>query len=610
MQRVRSRLPDAADSPALQAYVIHDYLTAARLRRDLELRPGEDLDNTIDAFLKAHGGQPVTRNLRSDWLASLAQRRRWDLFMPWATDVSSPNLICDRLQGRLALNDTQALAPDVLARWILPQKPSPECETVFSWLRSQGAITPALVESRTRAALLADNPRFAREAAADLPAERAAPLLQWAQLLESPKSVLTVLAQSPTVTVDPVALLAGFDRLARVDSTAALSLLPGVLARPDVSKAMRIKLQRSAALGAAYSRDVGAIAAFESLPAEAIDNDVQEWRARAAIWAGDYRKALSWIESMPANLATQPRWRYWRARSVAATAGSKAATPLFAEIAGLRDFYGYLAADQLRQSYALNAKPSPDDASAQAALAAQPGMSRAHALFDCDLDDDAMVEWSVALSGADAALKVQAAHLAARWGWYAQSIMTLAQAGELDDVRLRYPRPYPGEIAAASKLTQVPPDWILAVMRQESLFRDDAVSRAGARGLMQMQTSTAIAVARHWHLPLPARDGSFDPPRDVARGAAHLKDLLDKYGQLGLTLAAYNAGSAPVARWMPPHSMDADVWIENIPYGETRNYVQRIIEHIVAFAYVRDAEPPRVTALLPRLEPASLAAAK
>jgi soluble lytic murein transglycosylase len=311
---------------------------------------------------------------------------------------------------------------------------------------------------------------------------------------------------------------------------------------------------------------------------------------------------------MPAALSSQPRWVYWRARAVAATSGSEAAAPIYAQLAGLRDFYGYLAADHLHRGYVLNAKASLDDKTMQSTLAAQPGLIRARALFDCNLDDDAGLEWAVALSGADSATKLQAAHLAARWGWYAQSITTLAQVGEFDDVRLRYPRPYASAIAEASKLTQLPSDWILAVMRQESLFRDDAVSRAGARGLMQMQFATAAAVAKRWHLPPPQKDGTFDPPMDVQRGAAHLRDLLDKYGQLGLSLAAYNAGSIPVARWLPPRAMDADVWIENIPYGETRGYVQRITEHIVAFAWVRDAEPPRLATLLPPVTPTALAA--
>jgi soluble lytic murein transglycosylase len=338
-----------------------------------------------------------------------------------------------------------------------------------------------------------------------------------------------------------------------------------------------------------------------------VDVQVEEWRVRAALWIGDYGKALTWLERMPASLATQPRWRYWRARATAATAGAEAAAPLYKEIADLRDYYGYLAATRLQSSYHLNARPSPDDRKAQAALAAETGLIRAHELFDCDMADEAVAEWNAALAGAEPKSKVQAAHLAARWGWHFETIAMLAQAAEWDDVRLRYPRPYPDAVADASSLADVPADWILGVIRQESLYRKDAVSRADARGLMQMLPATAVAVARRWHLPLPRKESLFDASVAVPLGAAYLRELLNRFtGQLVPALAAYNAGPTPVARWLPPKSTDADVWTENIPYAETRGYVQHITEHIVAFAYVSDAEPPRLDALMPAVEPATL----
>ena len=195
------------------------------------------------------------------------------------------------------------------------------------------------------------------------------------------------------------------------------------------------------------------------------------------------------------------------------------------------------------QPYNLNVRPSPLDAAAQTRLSKIAGMIRAHELFDCDMNDEAALEWNTALDGADNALKVQAALLASRWGWFAQSITTLAQTGEFDDVTLRYPRPFADVVSRAAKIAQLPQDWILAVMRQESLFRKDAVSRADARGLMQMVPSTASAVARRWHLPAPGRDDLFDPAIAVPLGAAHLRELLDRYGeQLTLSLAAYDAG--------------------------------------------------------------------
>ena len=373
-----------------------------------------------------------------------------------------------------------------------------------------------------------------------------------------------------------------------------------------MTPALQARLKRAAALGAAYDHDPRAIAAFDGLTPDTVDSQVEEWHARAALWMGDYDRALQQIERMPASLSTQPRWRYWRARAVADVAGADAAVPLFDEIAGLRDYYGYLAADRLHRRYALNVRPSPDDIKTQTAIAAESGLIRAHELFDCDMTDEAAIEWTAVLGAAEPAVKVQAAHLAARWGWYAESITTLAQAGEWDDVPLRYPRPYPDDVAAASELTGVPADWILGVMRQESLYRKDAVSRADARGLMQMLPATAAAVARRWHLPSPRKDALFDSSVAIPLGAAYLRELLNRYdGRLDVSLASYNAGAATVARWLPPKSMDADVWIENIPYAETRGYVQHIFEHIVAFACVRGADPPHLDALMPAALPAA-----
>jgi soluble lytic murein transglycosylase len=610
MQRVRMNLPEPPDSPALKTYPIYDYLVAARLRRDLAFLPSEELDAAIDTFLRAHEGQPVGRSLKHQWLASLAQRRRWDWFLPRSADVTDPALVCDRLAGRLATGDTDHLAADALARWSLPQREPLECAPVEAWLRLKGLVTPALLEARARAALAADNPPLAREFVAEVPAERAAPLNVWLQLLESPKSGLTTVATTRETPVEADALLAGFTRLANTDAPSAASLLPSLLARPDVTPAVRGRLQRAFALGGAYARQAGAVAAFDAVPAEFLDTQVQEWRVRAAVWAGDYAKVLEWTQRMPATLASQPRWRYWHARATLATAGTDAAAPLFAQIASLRDYYGYLAADRLQQPYDLNIHPVPDDASLQNTLAADPGLIRAHALFDCDLTDDAAAEWNAALVSMGPAVKIQAARLASRWGWYAEAIAMLAQADSWDDVPLRYPRPFPAIIAQASKLTEVPPDWILAIIRQESLYRKDAVSRADARGLMQMQPGTASAVAKRWHLPAPDRDNLFDPATSIPLGAAYVHDLLDRYGhQLDLCLAAYNAGPVSVARWLPAQTVEADVWIENIPYSETRAYVEHILEHIVAFAAMRDADPPRLSTLLPPVQPSAPVAA-
>ena len=604
MLRIKLHLPEQPDSRALKAYAIYEYLEAARLRRDLQAHADEDLDTHVSAFLQTHASEPVARALRHDWLVSLAQRERWELFLANSADTADPALICQRLAARLAAGDLKDLGQEALARWSLVQKPPASCAPVFGWLHQQNLITPGLAAARTKGALALDNPRLAREFAADLPAAEATEYLRWADLLEAPKSLLNVLATHKDLSIDAEALQSGFDKLCRTDIQSALALLPELLARESTTPTLRAHLKRSAALGAAYDRDPHAISLFEDLPPEALDTQSFEWRARAALYGGDFVLAGSFIDEMPAELAALPRWRYWKARSVEATDGEAAAMPLYTALAQLRDYYGYLAADRVRLPYKLNARALPDDPAAQRALGAESGMIRAHELFDCDQGEDAMTEWAIALAGAGNALKVQAAQLAARWGWYTESITTLAQTGEFDDVMLRYPRPFKASVESAAKLANLPPDWIFAVMRQESLFRQDAVSRADARGLMQMLPVTATAVARRWHLKMPNRDALFDPVVAIPLGAVYFRELLDRDGNnLTVTLAAYNAGPAAVERWRPLKPVDADVWVENIPYNETRGYIQHIIEHIVAYAYVREAEPARLETLMPRLEP-------
>jgi hypothetical protein len=202
MRSVQLRVSESADPPKLHEYPLYDYLLAARLRRDLQESPDENIDTAIDIFLKAHDGQPVTRNVRRDWLASLAQRRRWDWLLPRTASETDSAIICKRFEGRIATGDTDGLAREVLAQWSRVQKQSPDCQAAFSWLRHEGLITSALAEARVRAALVDEDPKLALEFLADVPATRADPLLQWAQLLQSPKSALTRLANRAAQSVE------------------------------------------------------------------------------------------------------------------------------------------------------------------------------------------------------------------------------------------------------------------------------------------------------------------------------------------------------------------------------------------------------------------------
>jgi soluble lytic murein transglycosylase len=134
------------------------------------------------------------------------------------------------------------------------------------------------------------------------------------------------------------------------------------------------------------------------------------------------------------------------------------------------------------------------------------------------------------------------------------------------------------------------PAFVKAIVRQESAFDPRAISHAGARGLMQLMPKTAYRVAQRLGIPYSRARLTGDPTYNVRIGRAYLMQLLEDYeGSPILALSAYNAGPSRASRWLkslgdPNHSVeDAVDWIESIPFYETRNYVQRVLENFTVY---------------------------
>jgi soluble lytic murein transglycosylase len=146
-------------------------------------------------------------------------------------------------------------------------------------------------------------------------------------------------------------------------------------------------------------------------------------------------------------------------------------------------------------------------------------------------------------------------------------------------------RPLPAGLGAEEAL-------LLSVMRQESAFDPAAVSSAGARGLMQLMPATAKSVAKRNGFTYQRDLLIDDPDYNIRLGSAYLTSLLSDYGgSYVLALAAYNAGPNRVRQWIADHgdprSPNVDVvdWVERIPFSETRNYVQRIMETLTFYRH-------------------------
>ena len=143
--------------------------------------------------------------------------------------------------------------------------------------------------------------------------------------------------------------------------------------------------------------------------------------------------------------------------------------------------------------------------------------------------------------------------------------------------------------------------YMLALSRQESEMNPRAISHANARGLMQFLPATARLEARRIGLPYRSSWLTDDPGYNMTLGGAHLDHLLDRFnGSYIMTAAAYNAGASRPSRWVTEYGdprageIDAVDWVEFIPFSETRNYVQRVLENVQVYRHRLSGEPARV----------------
>lgn len=594
----------APDSAALQAYPLYPYLQAARLRRELRLAPNpETADLRIVQFLKDNGEQPAGRALRRAWLPELARRQSWSLFYANYADAGADaTLRCNLLQARIALNQTKDLAPAIVEQWLSGRDAPAECEPAFAWLRARKLLPPSLVEQRARLALAAGNDRLAQTLARTLPPEMAAPLQQWAALIEQPQREIDRLIADPEHAVEPAALQDGWTRLARNDVDAAIERFPPLLAARKLDAAGASPYARALALSLAWSRRAEALDYFARVAAADVDERTAEWTVRAALWAGDWPRAAQALAAMPPPLRDLARWRYWTARAAEVQGDAVTARAAYAQLTANDNYYAVLSSARLGQPFTPHAQPLTINNAVGAQIAQKPPFVRAHELLLCDLKPLAAVEWQAGLDGLDPDWRLQAVPLAIHWGWYEQAIASASKQSLYNDYQLLYPRPYDVAVHTAVALTQLPEDLIYAILRQESLYDAEVVSRAGAVGLLQLIPDTAQRVARRWQRPPPQRAELFVPEVNVPLGSAELHDLLDQFGnQAPVAIAAYNAGPNAAARWLPDAPRDASVWIENIPYNETRDYVQRVLWHSVVFGWRRTGEPQKADAWLAQI---------
>ncbi|MGH8217391.1 MAG: transglycosylase SLT domain-containing protein [Steroidobacteraceae bacterium] len=590
------------ESTSLKAYPLYPYLVAARIRGALSSPAGAVglADERAAHFIAAHSGEPVARGLRRAWLESLARRQRWGLFLETYQEPDANNALrCDRLEARVASTaQTDAASVRRVARavervWLI-QRNVPECEPAFAWLERTGFVTVELIEQRARLALAGGHAALARASVLELPPTRAAPLFQWISLLESPLRSIDALIASPSTPVEPAALFAGWSLLARAEPEEATARYESLVRARRLNHARASQYALVLALALAWNRDGAALDYFGRVRPADLDDEAIGWRVRAALWSGDWGQVAQGLAELSNHARELPRWRYWAARSAEQRAHGAEARELYESVLADDDYYSAMAAVRLHRPVVPHPQTVPVDGSILAALERAPAFVRARELFLCGLRGAATAEWQLGYESLGGPERLQAIHLAASWGWYDQSVAAATAARVFNDYTLLYPRPYDAAVSEATQLSGLAPGLIYGVVRQESLYRTDAVSGAGARGLMQLEPQTARITARYFKLRRPLLGDLFDPYINTSLGAGRLRMLLDRFdAQLPVALAGYDAGVNAATRWLPSRPVDTDIWIENIPYNETREYVEHVLWNSLLFSWLRTGGEPQ-----------------
>jgi soluble lytic murein transglycosylase len=193
--------------------------------------------------------------------------------------------------------------------------------------------------------------------------------------------------------------------------------------------------------------------------------------------------------------------------------------------------------------------------------------------------------------------------LADRWGLHDRAIYSAGKAEQKRAIGLRFPVLYRSAVARAAQENRLDPALVMGVMRRESAYIADVQSGAGAIGLMQLMPRTAKFVADlkgldNW------RGDLTDADTNIGFGSFYLRHVLDKFNNhIAMATAGYNAGPHRVTSWLPEQAMDADRWIDTIPYTETRRYVRAVLAYTAIYEWHLTKKPRRLSQKLHPIEP-------
>ncbi|MEV3813938.1 transglycosylase SLT domain-containing protein [Aeromonas allosaccharophila] len=565
-QQIRARLTHYPLLPYLDYY-------------QLAFRPGAADYNDVTRFIRQHGDTPQSNRLERSYLTYLAQSQQWSQFLRfYPAKPSSTDLLCMHYQALYYTGKPKEALQGAGKIWMSGQSRPDACSPLFQLWQASGQRTQQKIWQRMTLAFEAENPNLIRHLGATLGSGLQSYGDQMVTLFEQPAKAMNP-AYFSNNPYSRKLLSLGLTRYANQEPESVLRQLALFRSRFGLTPAEVKPVERAIARRLLLDRSIAQRSWVDSTVKKLADPDITELRARLAIWEQDWRGLSGWVKMMPMARQKEDRWRYWMARSLEVQGQQKPARDLYLETANLRGFYGFMAAQRTGVPYRMKNQSVKHVPDWRTASQRWPFLLRVRELLSMNEIAAARSEWIHNMDRNPVAQRIEFGHIALNQGWHELAILASIRAEAWDALDLRFPLPLKRTFSQMAQERTMNTSLLYAISRQESALYPLAQSPVGARGLMQLMPATAKETAGKLGVPYRNEQQLFDPAMNIRLGSAYLKRLLDVYdGNRILAAAAYNAGPGRVKRWRDQSdNKPMDVWVESIPYKETRNYVQNVL---------------------------------
>ncbi len=568
----------------LKGYPLQPYLRYREYRKKLSSLTESD----VLAFFEQYKDTPYTDWLRVNWLDKKAKNKQWQQYINAYTPQKSVERQCHYINALIQTGNKEKAFTRVPDLWLSGESRPRSCDPVFKAWKQAGMLSDDMIIERIKLAMKKGRTSLAKYLARSLNKEEQKWVQEWIKIYHKPALVLKSKRLQQDHAFKQDILVHAVERMARRQPEAAIKLLKSLQQNNTFTEAEQTQMYRAIGMKLAYRHSKGAWQWLDKITDQYSDETVREWRVRSAIRAGNWDAIASAINRLPEEEQKNLRWQYWLASAKEHQGNTEQAEKDYSSMASQRSYYSFLAADKMDMPYEFRNSPLQPGQKELQAIAENPGLLRAREFYFLGRDLQARREWYFTTrKRMDNHQRAIAAKVAQLWGWHNRAIITMAHTDQRDDIELRFPVLQKDRIIKHSKEQAIKPAYTMAVIRRESAFATDARSRVGALGLMQIMPATGKVIAQKLKVKFNSKNQLLNPDTNVAFGTKYLNMMLQKfYKQPALASAAYNAGGHRVKAWLPDNKeMQADRWIETIPFKETREYVSSILAYTAIYEH-------------------------